>query len=166
MYEWRSSGSPSLTLSVSQPVVPEMWPLFCVTWLMNQMVEVTSVQTKPYLPNCPPGTNYGNKEIIRKQGWVVSSDQFDIVICWLKSLLAHFWSSVIIELVGHYSHFIFDTGAERKIWTSKSYRWDLIVPLLIAWHYYLWHCRDHRGFESKDGATKLCGPRTSLSDPR
>lgn len=122
-------------------------------------------QTKPYLPNCPPGTNDGNREITREQGWVVSLEQFDIIICWLKGLLAHFWSSLIVKLVGHYSHFIFDTGAEKKTWTYKSYRWDLAVPLLIAWHYYLWHCRDHRGFGSKYGATKLPGSMTPLSDP-
>lgn len=129
MYEWCSSGSPSLTFGVSQPVVPEMWPHFCVTWLMNQMVGVTSVQTKPYLPNCPPGTNELNKEIIGKQSWVSSSEKFDIVICWLKGLLTHFWPSLIIELAGHYSHSIFDTGHEKKTWTAKSYRQGLVVPL-------------------------------------
>lgn len=40
---------------VSQPVVPGMWPCFCVTCLMNQMVGVVWLQAGPYLHNCLAG---------------------------------------------------------------------------------------------------------------
>lgn len=123
----------------------------------------------------PSMANELNKEIIREQGWVVSSEHFDTSSFLDWRFLWHISDLLWPEnwlIITHTSIWQRE-GDKEKTWTTTSWNPEnkgshtaevLLCHCLTAWHNYLWHCRDHRGFETKDGATKFPGLRTPLSN--